>query len=92
MFFKTLVSIVTSGAAGAYTAAQRKRYQKEIIRVYKEAVHNNRQINNIDNEAHKKMRDDFYWVGRYVNCILKPCIMANLFHNRPAEIWTLIAT
>ena len=50
-----------------------------MIWVYKEPVHNNPQINNIDNEAHKKIRDDFYWVGRYVNCILKPCIMANLF-------------
>ena len=49
-----------------------------MIWVYKEPVHNNPQINNIDNEAHK-IRDDFYWVGRYVNCILKPCIMANLF-------------
>ena len=50
-----------------------------MIWVYKEPVHNNPQIINIDNEAHKKIRDDFYWVGRYVNCILKPCIMANLF-------------
>ena len=62
-----------------------------MIWVYKEPVHNNPQINNIDNEAHK-IRDDFYWAGRYVNCILKPCIMANLFHNRRAEIWTLITT
>ena len=37
-----------------------------MIWVYKELVHNNPQINNIDNEAHKKI-------------ILKPCIMANLF-------------
>ena len=59
-----------------------------MIWVYKEPrVHNNPQINNIDNEAHKKIRDVLYWVGRYVNCILKPCI-----HNRPAEIWTLITT
>ena len=30
-----------------------------MIWVYKEPVHNNPQINNIDNEAHKKIRDDF---------------------------------
>ena len=48
-----------------------------MIRVYTEPVHNNPPINNIDNEAHKKIRDDFYWVCRYLNFI--PCIMANLF-------------
>ena len=57
-----------------------------MIRVDKEPIHNNSQINNIDNEAHKKIRDVLYWVAQYDNCILKPCIMANLFHNRPAEI------
>ena len=51
-----------------------------MIWVYKEPwVHNNPQINIIDNQVHKKIRDVLYWVGRYVNCILKPCIMANLF-------------
>ena len=49
------------------------------VYMYKEPVHNIPQTNNIDNEANKKIRNDFYWVGRYVNCILKPCIMANLF-------------
>ena len=44
------------------------------VYMYKEPVHNIPQTNNIDNEANKKIRNDFYWVGRYVNCILKPSL------------------
>ena len=51
---------------------------KVLIWVYKEPVHNILQINNIDNED-EKIRDNFYWADRYVNCILKPRIIANLF-------------
>ena len=42
---------------------------KVLIWVYKEPFHNIPQINNIDNEDDKKIRDNFYWADRYVNCI-----------------------
>ena len=46
---------------------------------YKEPVQNIPQINNIDNEAHKKIHNDFYWTDRYVNCILKPRIYCLIY-------------